>query len=702
MRKFILIDHSISGTGGHYLEYAVNVLREAEKSCETYLVTNRLYRGENVPHARKTFAIYLYDIWGRVPQREKKREKLAERIKDLRAQIEKKVLFTSVCYFILGFKSGCFFMSERLADRIVVVLEVLVLALLAAPFVLVYLVIKLLVCLFAWLFSLCDKALPLPAGLSLKQLFSKLFQTLRTSMHGDRSVTKAFYRATRKTLQKIKLHDGDVIFIPTLSLHDTRAVAQILRDVPAAQACQWVLLYRRNLYEGRDPGYRAQMTDRLEWRKVFAAFMEYTNVRFLTDTEQLTDQYQTLGVVPFETAPIPMNPDFQAGRREAPGQFQIVYAGDARAEKGYPLFPDLAEQFALEGNTRNVRFRLQSNFAFREVRDDPATVLARNHLETMDSPAVELIKVPIPSEEYLNLVNSASVMPLLYHRDNYYARSSGALAEALASGIPVVVPSASWLALQVMPSVVTDQLKLQQQAERLPIKAESAVGWHSYADVVAAQTARPKKKKERLASGEVETSLINWDVLKAGLEKKKKKVFSENRLPVLGTRIKPTNFYQIPEGARAIFLRFCLEDSCGKGVFVRSTAKFFNRFGWEISRDEMEHSRLEELNGICTAIFRLPEEAAYVRLELSCPYHDSFAACVDFLVEFWGNSDFALGGIGCIYVETEQIYPCLTEIQRHLGAYWERAQRNAVVWNQFHSAEHLVQMLLERRREEMP
>ena len=57
MRKFILIDHSISGTGGHYLEYAVNVLREAEKSCETYLVTNRLYRGENVPHARKTFAI---------------------------------------------------------------------------------------------------------------------------------------------------------------------------------------------------------------------------------------------------------------------------------------------------------------------------------------------------------------------------------------------------------------------------------------------------------------------------------------------------------------------------------------------------------------------------------------------------------------------------------------------------------------------
>lgn len=698
MRKFILIDHSISGTGGHYLEYATNVLQEAEKHCETYLITNRLYKGECAPHASQTFAIYPYDIWGRIPHREKKQKQIAEWIRELRSRIEKKALFTSVSYFILGFKSGCFFMSEKLHDRILIILEFSILALLAAPFVLIYLIIKLLAHLLVGLFCLCNKALQLPAGLSLKEVFSRLLQIFRASMNNGKNVTKAFYRATRKALRKVQPQSGDTIFIPTLSMNDTRAVYKILRDIPAARACQWVLLYRRNLYEGRDPGYRAQLNNQLEWRKIFASFMEYKNVRFLTDTQQLTDQYQTLGIVHFETAPIPMNPKLQTERRGVPNQFRIVYAGDARVEKGYQFFPDLAEQFVLHSNTENVCFRLQSNFAFREVRDDPATVLARNRLEKMDSPEIQLLKTPASSEEYLDLVNSASVMPLLYDRDNYYARSSGALAEALAAGIPVVVPSASWLSLQIMPLIVKDQLKLQQLADRLFLPKESAIGWYTYTDIVAAQEMKPKKKKKETQPAIV-ASLINMEEMQLRLSSKKKKRFLECRLPIMGTQLNPTNLYRIPEEAKTFFMRFSLEESCGKGVFVRTAAKFYNRLGWQVGWDEMEHSRHEELSGVCTAIFRIPDEAVYLRLELSCPYNNSFATCLDFTVEFWRNSDFALGGNGCIYVGTDQVYKCLAEIQEHLGFYWERAQQEAIKWNGFHSAKNLVQMLLEDKKE---
>jgi len=689
MRKFILIDHSISGTGGHYLEYASNVLQEADRNCETYLVTNRLYTGKDSPCKGRTFSIYPYDIWGVIPHHEKKWEKIKGQIGELRAKIEKKALFTSICYFLLGFKSGTFFMTKRLTKRILIVLAFLALALVAAPLALLYIATRLFIRLISKILNFCDKVLHLPAGLSLRELIIKFFQTISKYTHGSNNITKAFYKATRKALRKTKPQSGDIIFIPTLSLADTRAVYQVLKNIPEAKTCRWFLLYRRNLFRGRDPGYQAQLNEQLEWRKVFASFIEYKNVRFLTDTEQLKDQYQTLGVVPFEVAPIPMNPSFQTKIREKPECFRIVYAGDARSEKGYQFFPDLAEHFALCENTSGVIFQLQSNFTFCEIRDDPPVVLARNRLEEIKSPDIQLIRNAISSEEYLDLVCNATVMPLLYDRNNYYARSSGALTEALAAGIPVVVPSASWLSLQVLPLIVKDQMQLQKQAERIPLSVGDTIGWYRGTDMNSAQAPKKESKKEPKAA----LSLINWDLIKEGLRKKKK--FSASRLPVLGTKLNPTNLYQIPKNAQTMFVKFQMEESCGKGVFLRTAVKFYNQLGWEIGWNGMEHSRCEELNGICTAIFRIPAEAVYARMELSCPYNNCFAACLDFCIEFWKNGDFSLGGNGCIYVKNEQIYDCLAEIQRHLNAYWRRAQENAVNWNRFHSARNLVRMLLE-------
>lgn len=692
MRKFILIDHSISGTGGHYLEFASNVLQEAGKDCETYLVTNRLYTGAGTPCEGRTFALYPYDIWGSVPHHEKRWKKLKERAGKLRAEIERKALFSAVFYFVLGFKSGNFFMSKKWTERIFTTFLFLALLLILFPFVLLYIIAKLVLRLTVCAINLFDKAIHMPGGLSLKKLLLHFSHSLYTSIHRKRSITKAFYKATRKALQKTKPQSGDIIFIPTLSLADTRAVYQILEDIPEAKTYQWALLYRRNLFTGRDPGYRDQLNEQLEWRRVFASFTEYQNVRFLTDTEQLKDQYRLLGVVSFEVAPIPMNPNFQIRTREKPAHFQIVYAGDARSEKGYHLLPELAEQFALHKNTSAVSFYLQSNFAFREVRDDPSVVLARNFLEEIDSPKIQLVKKPIPSGEYVDLVCSAAVMPLLYHRDNYYARSSGALAEALAAGIPVVVPSASWLSLQVMPLIIADQLKLHEQAKKLPLPDGSVVGWYRDTDLISAQAKQLKKKSKE--NREKSQPPLDCSLFKEKMRKKGKKAFCEERLPVLGTELNPANFYQIPEGAQAIFLKFQMEESCGKGVFLRTTVRFYNEFGWEIGWNKMEHSNCKKLDGICTAIFRIPSKAVYARLELSCPYDACFAACLDFCIEFWENGNFALGGNGCIYVENEQIYDCLVEIQGHLDTYWRRAQQNAADWNQFHSTKRLVKMLL--------
>jgi hypothetical protein len=60
MTKFILIDHSLDGVGGHYFEYASHVLRAVERAgFEVWLATNRRFRGsEKLPAHWNIRAVY--------------------------------------------------------------------------------------------------------------------------------------------------------------------------------------------------------------------------------------------------------------------------------------------------------------------------------------------------------------------------------------------------------------------------------------------------------------------------------------------------------------------------------------------------------------------------------------------------------------------------------------------------------------------
>ena len=60
-----------------------------------------------------------------------------------------------------------------------------------------------------------------------------------------------------------------------------------------------------------------------------------------------------------------------------------------------------------------------------------------------------MIERALTTGEYADLVHSADIILLPYQADVYAARSSGILAEALAAGKPVVVPSGTWMSRQV-------------------------------------------------------------------------------------------------------------------------------------------------------------------------------------------------------------------------------------------------------------
>jgi hypothetical protein len=106
------------------------------------------------------------------------------------------------------------------------------------------------------------------------------------------------------------------------------------------------------------------------------------------------------------------------------------------------IVEDLYSDYVSNGK---LHFTVQSNFAFDRLERHAEVVVARATLEGFGSENVKLIYAPMQSAEYVDTLLRAHIALLPYDPRNYYARSSGALVECLSAGIPVVVPSSSWL-----------------------------------------------------------------------------------------------------------------------------------------------------------------------------------------------------------------------------------------------------------------
>jgi len=63
MRRFILVDHSITGLAGHHYEYAMHVLRAVERAgYEPILVTNRKFQTSG-ERAWTVLPVFEFGFW---------------------------------------------------------------------------------------------------------------------------------------------------------------------------------------------------------------------------------------------------------------------------------------------------------------------------------------------------------------------------------------------------------------------------------------------------------------------------------------------------------------------------------------------------------------------------------------------------------------------------------------------------------------
>lgn len=651
-QRFILIDQSIQHLGGHHYEYAVRVLEAAERAgLEPILVTNRQVSvGE---HTRfRVVPAYLYAFWDH-PRRFSLMRRLASLFR-IRANVLDRFKFR-----LLFSPVGIAYLErERLQDwvrrrsfshdvssfsRIAILSVAGVIKLLQT----ILAMLKLLLpfqSYFARVFSVVG-GVPRSMLALGSQLRSQLGAPEFMGMSGRK--VKQFRKDTLRLMSLIGARAGDCFFVPTLNEAEMLGLVEPVRR--GSEGATWHLLFRRNLFTGRDWQYADQDEALRPYRNAFKRFQRSVpagRVCFYTDTEPLTVQYNRLQVATFETLPIPVSVSFRRSTADtvsAEGP-TLLYAGDARTEKGFHFLPRLVQDLRATPGCADAGFLFQANFNI--PGGEPRPAVAKAELRAMEGPWLRLVDQPLTSDDYCQLFHQADAALVLYDADNYYARSSGVHVEALTAGMPVVIPAASWMWSTVGDAFYDYHASLLETTQ---VRAVPGANWRFHGS----------ERTNAWASGRL--------VIRAGAPS-----FAWLRFEPGDDHVILTG--RLPKGAVR---------------FVRVLVDFLNR-----DRESLRQS-LQIVGGLqsgkISVLVRVPAGTQHAWLGLSDHFADSTFMLDELEIHYLrvGRS-LPLGAVAAVYAGEGQITSAARELVEHFEHYRLSARRFSESWSAYHSPDGVV------------
>lgn len=266
-----------------------------------------------------------------------------------------------------------------------------------------------------------------------------------------------FKQDLERLLALSRVGPEDHVLLGTAHAREAPAVHLISKRLGDGRSPHFHLEFRHPLFQS-DPTPREfeESPNVLMHRSFFSICEKWglsSRMHFYTDTQELSRDHDLLGAIKFGVLPIPFRTELAAPPRRSPdGCLRLAYLGEARDEKGFPWLPDLIERLKSKYvSTGKVRFILQANVSAPQYNPKSAAILPR--LTQYSEQHVRLVGLdaPLSPEDYYQLLSEADIVLLPYDRDRYRACSSGTLAEAMASGRPVVVPADSWMSSQLGP-----------------------------------------------------------------------------------------------------------------------------------------------------------------------------------------------------------------------------------------------------------
>ena len=449
--RLTLIDQSIKHPGGHHYEYALRVLDAArQQGIETFLLAHKDYRGQMEHPVEPAFTWTFWDNYsfyylGHPPLRPPGwLASVRRRAKDARLTLDRRFVYSRIGLAIARARTlrlRDILLRSRIDDDASTVTTSR--PLLAAARIALR------------LHSFLTRRLRLgrlrPLLLAPLALPALPFLLL-AMLTGRKSPGDRFAGELSRALAEQRDHEHTLFFVPNATAAELEGLALLHRKGHSAARGHWAFLYRRPIFSGYPDGYRQQAEAARRYRVELARLRDAApglDVRFYTDTDELTAQYDFLGVFPFATLPVPV--DTTPVPAPAAHPLVIGYLGDARDEKGCPYLPKLVDAFApRRGGAPAVRFLFQANYNI--PGGEPRSRYARTLLQARGPDLVELAHGPFDSRQYAALLRRMDIVVIPYAADAYSARSSGILMEALAAGRPVLAPTCTWMARLLEPS----------------------------------------------------------------------------------------------------------------------------------------------------------------------------------------------------------------------------------------------------------
>ena len=245
---------------------------------------------------------------------------------------------------------------------------------------------------------------------------------------------------------------ADHVFLPTAHGRELCAILELLSSWPPESRPTFHLEFRHSLALAGD----GVLTEKNEYCAANATFFEIArifpvtkSVRLYTDSHGLSEEYERFSGLPFGVLPIPFRTHLLGNRSRRDGPLCLGYFGDVRDEKGFHWLPDLVEAMMEDHVQRGrVRFLIQASLVHPD--HEPLSKRALEQLKSYPEDMVRLVGLdgPLSPDRYFQLVTESDLLLCPYHPATYRNRTSGTLTEAIASGIPTVVPHGSWLASQ--------------------------------------------------------------------------------------------------------------------------------------------------------------------------------------------------------------------------------------------------------------
>jgi hypothetical protein len=622
MSKFIVIDHSVKRIGGHNYEYALHILTAAERiGYRPILAVNRrFFERRRLPASWQLYTPFRHTTYE------------AARLASKQRQLDPDSMLSG------GATNRLSLPAERRSSR-------------------------------SWV-----AALPV----RLRRYLSSRYERVR------RTIIDHFAEDLTQLCGKVQLDPGDQVFVPTLSEDDLTGLLAFLHSRPtAARHVTWHLQFHFSLYQGRQPTYACQDDGLSALKQLFRevrSALPSGSVRFYTTTDTLAEQYNRLDAGHFETLPYPVNPALlERPRRDGAlaGPLRVTCAGGVRAEKGShelyrltaPLWRDYFEtgrlQLVVQAKRRGklpAELRPHAQYDSQPAQPDqpPGANPRLNHRPTGSYPKVAVVRWPLSTDRYLDLIRNSHIGLLLYDSDQYYARCSGVMVEMLKAGVPVIVPAGCWMAEQIAESIFEHRDRLRQSASVLDRLTPAEADW----EAGRAQRYYLWRRDARLLVGGPGAALV--------------------------TRLR------VPERATHLCIRFNWGAANPTGSYLQLSADQAGKASRPLQTiREIVGTRT---NGLAVPVFMdLLQEARQVQLSWQNAYYDDTLALEN--IEFTFHSTAAqmcpLGAVGLVAADIDQAPRLLRDIADHYAHYRSTAEAFAPAWGEWHSPEKVVRLLTE-------